>query len=104
MAPSKNTFRNCSLKNTFINYSLKKYISKLVSQKYISKWLPQKIYFKTALSKIHLKSSSKQFKVINHGCCLTKNLAHNYLVCQMCMIILINVINNTNQNTYMLWI
>ena len=78
ISPSKITFQNCSLKNTWQNCSLKKYIPKLLSQKYIS-------------NAVH-----NNFKVTNHCCCLTKNVARNYLVCQMYMIILINDINNIN--------
>ena len=60
------------------NCSLKKYVSELLSQKCIS----------------------KQFKVKNHCCCLTKNVTHNYLVCQMCMILIINNISKNYDLNY----
>ena len=37
------------------------------------------------------KSILEQFKVANYCCCLTKNLTHDYLVCQMCTILLFMV-------------
>ena len=86
-------FKNCSLKNTFKNCSLKKCISKLLSQKYISQSVLIKYISKFLPQKKHFKSSSKQFKVKNHCCCLTKNVSHNYLVRHMCMILINNDIS-----------
>ena len=64
------------------------------------KLLSEKIHFKTALSKMHFKSSSGQSKVTYHCCCLIEtNITHNYLACQIYMILLIHDINNINQNT-----